>query len=188
MTAPRRSSRARPSEAEIVGAVADHLRGLGYRVRVNLDGIDYFDLVAWRGNEVGLVEAKVSDARAVLGQALKRRAWADWCAVALAGARSAQRLADRTARGRAAPVGVWFVEDGRVEVVREARPWVADGQEDPFADLKARFRAILEALETGDLPAGLPWDGVVREVRRASGGRGFAEWRLDEPPSDAPPP
>jgi hypothetical protein len=188
MRSGQRPRAPRPSEAEIVAAVAAHLENLGYRVRVNVDGIDYFDLVARREGEVGLVEAKVSDARTVLVQALKRRAWADWCAVALAGERSARRLAARTSGGRAEPVGVWCVRAGRVEVVRAPRPWVAPGVDDPFADLKARFRAILDALESGEIPSGVGWDGVVREVRRASGGRSFSEWRLDEPSSTGPPP
>jgi len=188
VTARRRPATPRPSEAEIVRVVAAHLEALGYRVRVNLDGSDYFDLVARRDGEVGLVEAKVSDARTVLVQALKRRAWADWCAVALAGERAARRLAARTSGGRARPVGIWFVRGGRVEVVRDAAPWVAPGAEDPFAELKARFRAILDALEAGEIPAGVAWDGVVREVRRASGGRSFSEWRLDEPASNGPEP
>ena len=180
MSPARRPPRPRPSEPELVRAVAAHLEALGYRVRINLDGADYFDLVARRGEEVGLVEAKVSDARTVLVQALKRRAWADWCAVALAGEVAARRLAARTARSRSAPVGVWFVRDGAVEIVRAPRPWVPAGAPDPFAPLKARFRSILDALESGELPGSVPWDGVVREVRRASRGRGFAEWRLDE--------
>ena len=180
MTPGRPARRPRPSEKEIVGVVARHLESLGYRVRVDLDGTDYFDLVARRGDEVGLVEAKVANSKAVLVQALKRRAWADWCAVALSGGLSARRLADRTTGGRAEPVGVWFVRGDRVEVVRPHRPWVPPGAPDPFAHLKARFRSILDALDVGDLPGSVPWDGVVREVRRASGGRGFAEWRLDE--------
>jgi len=180
MTTARPGPRRRPSEREVVEVVVAHLTSLGYRVRADPDGTDYFDVVARRGDEIGLVEAKVADARTVLGQALKRRAWGDWCAVVLAGEVSARRLAARTAGSRAEPVGVWFVRGSTVEVVRPPRPWVAPGAPDPFAPLRARFRAILDALESGDLPTGVPWDGVVREVRRASGGRGFAEWRLDE--------
>jgi hypothetical protein len=158
-----------------------HLVGLGYRVWVDPDGHDYFDLVARRGNEVGLIEAKVSDARTVLGQALRRRAWGDWTAVVVSTERIGKGIVARSVGTRAEPVGVWWAHDGPVEVLRPARPWVAPGASDPFAELRTRFRGVLDALEAGDLPAGIPWDGVLREVRRASGGRSFAEWRLDEP-------
>ena len=177
----RRSSRT--PEAELVRSAARHLESEGYRVRVDPDGNDYFDLVARRGDEVGLVEAKVGDARAVLAQALKRRGWGDWTAVLLGSVRAAERLAERTRGTRAEPVGVWCFRDGTLTVLREARPWVAPGAPDPFAALRARFRRILDALDAGELPADVRWDGVVREVRRASGGRGFGEWRLDEPPA-----
>ena len=181
-----RVARSRPPEAELVERARIYLEERGYRVRVDPDGNDYFDLVARRGDEVGLVEAKVGDARAVLAQALKRRGWGDWTAVLLGSVRAAERLAARTRGTRAAPVGVWSFRDGALAVLREAQPWVAPGAPDPFAELRARFRRILDALDSGELPADARWDGVVREVRRASGGRGFAEWRLDEPPASGP--
>ena len=53
-SAPRRP---RLSEAELVRSTARYLETLGYRVRIDPDGADYFDLVARRGREVGLVEA-----------------------------------------------------------------------------------------------------------------------------------
>ena len=174
------SGRARPSEAEVVETVRAHLTHAGYRVRVDPDGTDYFDLVARRGDEVGLVEAKVSDARRVLVQALRRRGWGDWTAVALASPVSAGRLAARTRGTRAEPVGIWSVSSGTVTVHREARPWAGDPSADPFADLRARFRRLLDALESGERPQAVRWDDVLHEVRRASGGRGFREWRLDE--------
>jgi hypothetical protein len=183
---PARVARSRPPEAELVERARIYLEERGYRVRVDPDGNDYFDLVARRGDEVGLVEAKVGDARAVLAQALKRRGWGDWTAVLLGSVRAAERLAARTSGTRAAPVGVWSFRDGALAVLREARPGVAPGAPDPFAELRARFRRILDALDSGELPADARWDGVVREVRRASGGRGFAEWRLDEPPASGP--
>jgi hypothetical protein len=176
----------RTSEAELVQCAARYLEALGYRVRVDPDGNDYFDLVARRGDEVGLVEAKVGDARAVLAQALTRRGWGDWTAVLLGSVRSAERLAERTRGTRAEPVGIWSFRDGTLAVLREARPWVVGGAPDPFADLRVRFRRILDALDSGELPADARWDGVVREVRRASGGRGFGEWRLDEPSTTDP--
>lgn len=181
MTKAVRGSSSRVSEAEIVRAVARYLERTGYAVRVNLDGADYFDLVARRGNEVGLVEAKVANSRSVLAQALKRRGWGDWTAVALGSATSAERLVKRTLGTRAEPVGVWSVSGDLVRVHREARRWVASDGPDPFEELRERFRRLLDALDAGALPEALRWEGVPAEVRRSSGGRGFAEWRLDEP-------
>lgn len=173
---------ARLRESAVVAAAGRHLEAQGYRVWVDPDGGSYFDLVARRGREIGLVEAKVAGARAVLAQALRRRVWGDWVAVILASERSARALAERTEGSRAAPVGVWYAKRGSVVVVRVARPWRSEGSADPFADLRARFARILDAIDSGELPGAVRWEGVVREVRRASGGRGFAEWRLDEPP------
>jgi hypothetical protein len=173
-------SRPRPSERAIVEAAARHLEGAGYRTRVDPDGTDYFDLVARRGDEVGLVEAKVANARAVLSQALVRRVWGDWVAVVLSSERSARALAERTRGTRAEPVGVWWCHDGAIGIARVAREWTTPGREDPYAALRVRFRRVLDALDAGELPEGLTWSGVPRSVRRASGGRGFREWRLDE--------
>ena len=64
--------------------------------------------------------------------------------------------------------------------VRPARPWSDSTDPAPFRALRARFRAILDAVDRGEIPAGVAWDGVPGAVRRASGGRAFAEWRLDE--------
>ena len=177
----RTSRPARPPETELVDAARGHLEAEGFRVWVDPDGANYFDLVARRGREVGLVEAKVADSRAVLGQALRRRAWGDWVAVVVSSERAARALAARTEGTRAAPVGVWFARGPAVTVVRAARAWTRDGESDPYADLRTRFQRILDALESGELPESVRWDGVVRQVRRASGGRGFSEWRLDEP-------
>jgi hypothetical protein len=177
--APRRS--ARPHETEVVAAAQQYLEREGYHVWVDPDGRNYFDLVARRGREVGLVEAKVAGTRTVLSQALRRRAWGDWVAVILASERAARAVVERTTGTRAAPVGVWFARGAEVRVVRAARPWTLGGEPDPFSDLRKRFQRLLDALESGEIPSAVRWDGVVREVRRASGGRGFAEWRLDEP-------
>ena len=172
----------RPRESDVVEAARRYLEAQGYRVWVNPDGRDYFDLVARRGREVGLVEAKVAGSRAVLTQALRRRAWGTWGAVVLASERSARNLGRRTLGTRAAPVGVWYVVGDTVREVRAARPWIPDGADDPFAELRARFAKVLDALEDGEIPESAAWDGVVGQVWRASGGRGFREWRLDEEP------
>ena len=186
MTAPGKPRTPRPSEREVVRTAATYLEAQGYRVYPNLDSNDYFDLVARRGDVVGLVEAKVSGSRVVLAQALKRRAWGDWVAVVLPSEKAAERLAARTEGSRAARVGVWATKDGGVRVVRPAASWVRPGEEDPFAHLRDRFRSILDRVDSGELSLEVPWSGVVGAVRRASGGRGFKEWRLDEPVEDGP--
>jgi len=178
-------ARPRLREPQVVAVAARHLESSGYRVYVDVDGTDYFDLVARKGTEVGLVEAKVGDRKSVLAQALKRRVWGSWSAVVLASRISAERLAAATAAGRAAPLGVWTVEGDRVQVVRPARDWVAPGGDDPYRALRERFLLVLDQVDRGELPAGIPWDGLPGEIRRASGGRGFAEWRLDEPAAES---
>ncbi len=170
----------RTPERAVVEAAARHLAAAGYRVYVDPDGTDYFDLVARRGDEVGLVEAKVGDRRKVLRQAVRRRAWGDWCAVVLTPERAARKLESATATGRLSAVGVWTTAEDTVRVLRPARPWGADAATDPFGPLKRRFRAVLDAVDRGELPSGVAWDGLLGEVRRASGGRWFSEWRLDE--------
>jgi hypothetical protein len=178
----RRAAAPRPrSERELVETLAGHLAARGYRTYVNPDGTDYFDLVARRGDEVGLVEAKISDARTVLAQALRRRAWGNWTAVALPGLVAARRLAERTRGTRAAPIGVWVVRPDGLEEIRPARAWSVPGVEDPYSGLRARFREILDLLDHGGIPTEVPWSDVPGAVRRASHGRRFAEWRLDEP-------
>jgi hypothetical protein len=184
MTGPKSQAPLRRSERDLVRAVARFLEREGYAVRINPDGTDYFDLVARRGDEVGLVEAKVANSRAVLSQALRRRGWGDWTAVALGSATAADRLVERTAMTRAEPVGVWSVSGDVVRVHRRARPWAAPGGPDPFRPLRERFRSLLDALDTDALPSAVRWDGVPTAVRKASGGRGFSEWRLDEPPPE----
>ncbi len=174
------AARPRPSERSVVEATARYLEKQGYRTRIDPDGTNYFDLVARRGDEVGLIEAKVANSRAVLTQALVRRAWGDWVAVVLASRRSATALGERSQGTRAEPVGIWWCEEGTVGVVRAARAWPAPGGADPYAPLRARFRGVLDALDRGDVPEGLTWSGVPGTVRRLSGGRGFREWRLDE--------
>ncbi len=130
----------RPTEHALVEEGVRYLAEQGYRTWVNPDGSDYFDLVGRKGNEVGLVEAKVADPRTVLAQALTRRVWGDWVAVLVGSKRSAEALEARTRSTRAAPVGVWTIEDGRVHALRPARPWVVSGETDPYAELRERFR------------------------------------------------
>jgi len=173
--------RTRRSERDLVLATARYLESRGYRVYPNPDSTDYFDLVVRKGDEVGLVEAKVSGSREVMRQAIRRRAWGDWVAVVLPSEKAAERLAERTRRTRASPVGVWAETEGTVHVVREAGRWVGPEDEDPYAELRDRFRTVLDRIDSGELPADVRWDGLLGAVRRASAGRGFKEWRLDEP-------
>jgi len=176
----------RPTERSVAEEGARYLEGEGFRTWINPDGSDYFDLVARRGPEVGLVEAKAAESRNVVAQALARRVWGDWVAVLLGSPRAAERLELRTRGSRGEPVGIWTLRDGHVHVVRPARAWVRPGDPDPYLELRERFRRVLDALERGDLPEGLAWDRVPRSVRRASHGRGFREWRLDEGGSSGP--
>ncbi len=168
-------------ERDLLRTVAREFEAQGYRTYLDPDGTDYFDLVVRRGEEVGLVEGKLRDGRRVLVQALERRAWGDWAAVAVASRRSAEAIVRRSEGTRASPVGVYFESDGALVRLREPRRWVERSGEDPFASLRARFRRLLEAVDRGEIPEGATWSDVQREVRRASGGRGFSEWRLDEP-------
>jgi hypothetical protein len=169
------------SEKELVRAVARSLEGQGWRTYVDPDGSDYFDLVVRRDAEVGLVEAKLASPRALLVQALRRRAWGNWVAVVVPSMRTARHLVASTEGRRAAPIGVWVLEGEAVTVIRTARPFETPGTgADPFAAHRERFRAVLDRIDSGELPAGVAWDGLGRELRLASGGRGFREWRLDE--------
>ena len=153
-TPPRRTERS------VAEAGARYLEGEGYRTWINPDGSDYFDLVARRGTEVGLIEAKAAESRNVMAQALTRRVWGDWVAVLLGSPRAAERLEERTRGSRGEPVGIWTLRDGQLHVVRPARRWVAPGAADPYSELRDRFRRVLDSLERGDLPEGVAWDRV----------------------------
>ena len=184
MTRSRDPSRPR-SEAELVAATARHLEERGYRVYVDPDGSNYFDLACRRDDDVGLVEAKLGNPTQLLNQALRRRAWAGWVAVVVPSPRTAATIVRASAGRRAEPVGVWCLARGAVSVVRPARSFVpSTADDDPFAAHRALFRTTLDRIDAGELPAGLRWDGLFGALRRASGGRKFAEWRLDEPAPD----
>jgi hypothetical protein len=167
--------------------VQRYLESLGYRVFVNPDGADYFDVVARRGVEVGLVELKVADWKTVVTQALRRRGWGDWVAVVLPRrSLAAKALARRTAP-RGVRVGIWYLADDRIEILRPAERLVLPGEVDPFPDPK---RWLLERLEMMDQHAvaepvtwSVPDAGRVGERRRSS-----RDWRLEEFPEGEPPP
>ncbi len=168
----------RPPERELLEAVAGELARRGFRTYLDPDGTDYFDLVVRRGAEVGIVEGKVSGAARVLEQALRRRAWASWVAVVLGGKVAADRLVARTSGRRAGIVGVWSYANGELRELR-APASLPEGPE-RFRQHRALLLRHLRELDGGGLPAGVPWSGVVGAVRRASGGRSFGEWSLDE--------
>ena len=167
-------------ESELRAPVLAHLEGLGYTAWAAPDGRDYFDVVALRGEEIGLVELKVSAARQVFVQALRRRAWADWVAVAIPGRRAAERLRDRPSAERAERVGIWLVESGRVREIRPARPLYAPGEAQPFAETREEFLAVLRSLASGEIPAGMDW-GIFGAPRLAGAHRrSTRDWRLEE--------
>ena len=180
MSAPPAATPRRPAERDLLRAVAVVLEQRGYRTYVDPDGSDYFDLACRRGEEVGLVEGKVGAPSAVLRQALLRRSWADWVAVAVASRRTAEHLVARTAGRRSGFVGVWSVHGGTVLEHRPASPTHGDGDSDAFATTRSLLRRTLQGIDRGELPGDVRWSGVLGEVRRASGGRRWREWRLDE--------
>lgn len=160
--------------------VRHHLESLGYRVWIDPDGTDYFDVVARKGREVGLVELKVADGRTVLRQAIRRRGWADWVAVAVPSLALAERIAARPVAERGERVGVWAVVDGWVRVVRAHRPIVGAGEADPFEGLKRQIAEQLDLVEAGALPEGIAWNLLARSRRELLGHRSTRDWRLEE--------
>lgn len=178
-------------ESELAPPVRAHLEALGYTVWVDPDGSDYLDLVARRGGEVGLVELKVADWKKVVAQALRRRGWGDWVAVALPSPGLARKAVERPATPRGRRVGVWLVRDGRVEVLRPAEPLVAPGESPPFPEMRAALLELTDRLLAGELPEGVGW-GLAGAARTADGRlRTTRDWRLPEfedpgEPGDAP--
>lgn len=165
-------------ESALRAPVRRFLEAEGYRVWVAPDGRDYLDLVARRGDRVGLVELKVADWRTVRAQAVVRRTLADWVAVVLPRRTLADRLV-ASLRGPVAPrMGVWVSDGSQVEVVRAAIDLEPPPEGTPAADARRRFRALLDAVD--GLPEGVAWGG---SARRTGGGR---RYRLDEFGDGAP--
>ena len=174
-------------ESELRAPVRAHLEAQGYRTWIAPDGRDYFDVVALRGEEIGLVELKVSAARQVFGQALRRRAWADWVAVAIPGHKAAGKLVDRLGSDKAERVGVWVVEAGGVTELRPAQRMYAVGEAMPFEEARAQFREVLRLLESGELPDGIDW-GIFGAPRLPGAHRrSTKDWRLEEFPETPTP-
>ena len=163
-------------ESDLAAPVRRHLEGEGYTVWVDPDGTDFFDVVARLGDVVGLVELKISDTRKVLGQAVRRRGYADWVAVALPRESTARRVLTRPIPSPGDRVGVWWVDGGSVKVLRAAtmRP---RGDNDPFAERRRGLFELLDLLELGRLPTGVRWSHITSGRARPP-----REIRLDEFP------
>jgi hypothetical protein len=172
---------ARPRrEAELAPPVVAHLEAQGYRVWVDPDGTDYFDVVARRGATVGLVELKLADGKTVLRQALRRRAWGDWVAVAVPREALARRIAAAPVAERGGRVGVWWIDGEAVRELRPARSLVGPGESDPFAATRAALADRLDLLEAGSLAPGVHWGLLTASRLQLPGGRTSRDWRLDE--------
>ncbi|MFZ3355747.1 MAG: hypothetical protein WA549_03190 [Thermoplasmata archaeon] len=170
----------RPRESELAAPVERHLTSLGYRVWVDPDGSDYFDVVARRGEEVGLIELKLADWKGVLAQAVARRGWGSWTAVVVPRDSLGQRLLAHPRNERTTRVGIWLVRDGAIEVLRPATPSIAPGEDDPYGPLREEFRHLLDAMESGALPPNVGWTYLRGWARFQQGGRPAKSWSLDE--------
>lgn len=167
-------------ESELRAPVLAHLRSRGYAAWAAPDGRDYFDIAALRGGLVGLVELKVADGPKVFAQALRRRAWADWVAVAVPGLRTARRLATIREPAVAGRIGVWRVGPEGVVELRAAEPLRDPEAGDPFAESRARVRELLEGLGSGEIGPGIDW-GIFGGPRPLGPGRrSTADYRLEE--------
>ncbi len=180
VTRPEPGSPRRPRESDLVGPVERFLTPQGYRVWVDPDGSDYFDVVARRGDEVGLIELKLADWKAVLTQAVARRGWGNWTAVVVPRATLGRRLLQHRRNERTSRVGIWLVQDGAIEVLRAASPTIGPGEEDPYGPQRAEFRNLLDAMEAGVLPAKVGWTYLRSWARDQHGGRRAKSWSLDE--------
>jgi hypothetical protein len=165
-------------EQELAAPVQRFLAAKGYRSYRDPDGRDYLDLVVRRGEELGLVELKLSAAGAVVVQALRRRGWADWVAVALDGRRAAERALSLAGGPRSERVGVMGVVGEEVEELRAALPMYGPGETNPFPELRERLRLLLDAVDDGSLPPGVSWGALW--TPQSGGRRAGREWTIEE--------
>jgi hypothetical protein len=166
--------RPRIHEAELRAPVRAHLEAQGYRVWTDPDGRDFLDVVAARGEEIGLVELKVADWKTVRAQAVVRRALADWVAVAVPSVTLADRILG-SLRGPVAPrIGVWVATPDGVGVRRPALPLERPTEGTSADEARTGFRALLAAAQAGEIPEGVAWGGSARRTGR---GRSY---RLEE--------
>lgn len=158
-----------------------YLEHEGFRVYPNVDGNDYFDLVARRGRELGLVELKRSLAGPAFGQALRRRAWGDWVGVALGSGPGARRLATERNGRLSSVVGIWWVHGETVELLRA--PTVVPTADVPRPE-RVQLHAWLDAIDRGWIPPGTRMEGLGGTLHRLSLGRGYREWTVEEAADD----
>lgn len=173
-------------EEELRAPLEAYLAPRGFRLRFDPDGSGYFDAVALRGEEVGLVELKVADWRRVFEQALVRRGWGDWVAVLLPRRSLAEKVLGLRAPPAAKAVGVWYLDSGQVRELRQVGPFPAARGEEAFGPLKRHLVESLAMLESGLLPPGVEWRIVRRPRRRGPRGRPIDPrlWRIEEFASD----
>lgn len=167
-------------EEELAPAVVRFLEPQGYAVRVDPDGSGFLDLVAVRGEEVGLVELKLADWKTVLAQATRRRAWGDWAAVVLPRRSLAEKVVGRSGRGFGAKVGVWWTDSDELRVLRRASPFYPAGATDPFALPRSHLRTLMGALLRGEIPEKIGWGLAGHAARTTHARRAGMSFALDE--------
>ncbi|HZY70845.1 MAG TPA: hypothetical protein VFF67_07715 [Thermoplasmata archaeon] len=181
-----RAARGPAREDELAPSVVRFLEPQGYAVRVDPDGSGFLDLVAVRGEEVGLVELKLADWKTVLAQATRRRAWGDWAAVVLPRRTLAEKVVGRAARGFGAKVGVWWVDREEVRVLREAVRFYPPAATDPFAVPRAHLRTLMGALLRGEIPEKVGWGlagHAARTTHSRRAGMNFAMEEFEDSPT-----
>lgn len=167
-----------PRETDLEGPVRRFLEAEGYRVYVDPDGGSFFDVVARREVELGLVELKLTDWKTLRRQGVVRRSYGDWTAVVLPRRSAADRLLARSEGELSRPIGVWCLERGEVEVVRPAQPWPAATRAS-FAQGRSALLALLDARDSGLLPEGVEWPGFG-SARTVGQRRSLREFRIEE--------
>jgi hypothetical protein len=176
VTSPSRVPHSRPKlERDLRAPLERFLLGRGFRVDFDVDGHDYFDAVARRGEELGLVELKLADWRKVHAQALVRRTWADWTAVLLPRRSLAERASLRPGPLASRAVGLWYLEEGEVRVLREARA-AAGARGSPLREELREALAARDALRDGENVEILLSSPRARRLRRWDG----RTWHLEE--------
>lgn len=175
-------------EVELREPLRAFLEPRGYRLFFDPDGTGYFDAIALKEDEVGLVELKIADWRRVFEQAVIRRGWGDWVAVLLPRRSLAEKLLRGPAPERTRRVGVWCLEAGQVQVLREPSLEGSAELREAFAGWRSHLREVLEARERGLLPEGVSWR--ILRPRRTGGPPGAPLdprlWRLEEFDGESP--
>lgn len=175
-------------EVELRAPLEAYLSPRGYRLYFDPDGSNYFDAVAVRPNEVGLVELKVADWKRVFEQALVRRGWGDWVALLLPRRSLAEKVLKLPSPAAASAVGVWYLEGGSVRELRRASPLAELPGSEAFGPLRQHLLESLAMLDSGLLPPGVEWRILRRPRRAGAPGRSLDPrlWRLEEFSDAAP--